>query len=599
MPGSAAIGNLAVNLSLETAAFTSGATQAQAQMRGLAGSAQAMSRGFGSFNSSASNMRIVGLEVVHVTRSIGEQLAIGVSPARAFASEIGRIATAAQYAGGVGGLGRAVLGIVAPFAAAAAAAGVLATAFLGVKQQAEDDAGLQKYVQTLGLTEKQIGKLKDVTVTWGDVTKATYEVMANAAGTSSGQISSFFHSAFQQVGQFGEFSAEIILAAFAASVKGVISTFANLPGIVGNAAVAAANAAISAVEFLINAGIAATNRLIAGVNSALGTAMPTIATVSLGRVQASFRGSFTNIGKDIKTQFYGTFGDISKGFDEIAARAAQNARDRLKKQATDLLGDAAGGGRAARAHRAANDELKKQDDIWDKINQDLASNLSKLAPISKELQNQGSLVGKNAAATDAYIKGVIGSVDVVLSRLSETFKARQDELLHFADEFGGAIAGVVAGTESLKSAFSNMAKSIISELVQMAVKALIFRTLTSAFGNFFGPANASSSGGSVNFGDIVGASDVPGFASGGGGVFGGFGGVDQNVLSLNGSPIARVSRGEAFSVTAANDGGGITVNQTISPNFAGNAATQDDLVRMGVITKNATIQAIHEQRRRA
>jgi hypothetical protein len=584
-------------LSLETAAFTDGATKAQAQMRALSGSAQAMAGGFRSFGASASNMRVVGLELTHITRSLGEQLAMGVSPARAFASEIGRIGTAVQYAGGIGGLGRAVASLVAPFATVAAGAGILAAAFLGVKQQAEDDAGLQKYVQTLGLTEKQISKLKDVTVTWGDVAKATFEVVANASGTSSGQISSFFHSAFEQVGKFGEFAAEIILAAFAASVKGVISAFSNLPGIVGNAAVAAANAAVAAAEFLINAGIGGINRLIAGVNAALGTAMPTIATVSLGRIQASFHGSFANIGNDIKTQFFGTFGDISKGFDKIAAQAEQNARNRLSKQAADMLGDTAGGGRAARAHKAANDELKKQDDLWAKINQDLASNMAALVPISDELKKQGSLVEGNQAQTNAFLKGAVDSGEIAITQLADLFKARQDQLMHFADEFGGAIASVVTGTESLKDAFSNLARSIISELVQMTVKMLIFRALTSAFGNFFGSPSAGDAGAVSSFSGAGESVGVPGFASGGSGTFGGIGGVDQNILSLNGSPIARVSQGEQFSVSPSNDRGQ-AVNVTQYNNFAGGAATQDDVVKMGVVTKQATIAALRQEARR-
>lgn len=44
----------------------------------------------------------------------------------------------------------------------------------------------------------------------------------------------------------------------------------------------------------------------------------------------------------------------------------------------------------------------------------------------------------------------------------------------------------------------------------------------------------------------------PAMARGGSGVFGGRGGIDRNLLSLNGSPIARVSRGEHFSVSPAN-----------------------------------------------
>ena len=47
----------------------------------------------------------------------------------------------------------------------------------------------------------------------------------------------------------------------------------------------------------------------------------------------------------------------------------------------------------------------------------------------------------------------------------------------------------------------------------------------------------------------------PGFARGGGGRLGGLAGVDRNMLSLNGTPIARVSRDELLEVRPANDVG--------------------------------------------
>jgi hypothetical protein len=62
-----------------------------------------------------------------------------------------------------------------------------------------------------------------------------------------------------------------------------------------------------------------------------------------------------------------------------------------------------------------------------------------------------------------------------------------------------------------------------------------------------------------------------GMAHGGSGVFGGIAGVDKNVLSLNGLPIAKVSRGEPFEVghhLKGSGGGGnhfsVTVNGAMS-----------------------------------
>ncbi len=59
---------------------------------------------------------------------------------------------------------------------------------------------------------------------------------------------------------------------------------------------------------------------------------------------------------------------------------------------------------------------------------------------------------------------------------------------------------------------------------------------------------------------------VIGMARGGSGRFGGRGGVDRNVLSLNNHPIARVSRGEYFSVSPKG-GGGSQVQIVPSPYF--------------------------------
>lgn len=63
---------------------------------------------------------------------------------------------------------------------------------------------------------------------------------------------------------------------------------------------------------------------------------------------------------------------------------------------------------------------------------------------------------------------------------------------------------------------------------------------------------AKISGGGFDFGSALGtaiSAAIPGFASGGSLAIGGRGGIDRNVLSLNGSPIAKVSNGEQLHVT--------------------------------------------------
>jgi hypothetical protein len=64
---------------------------------------------------------------------------------------------------------------------------------------------------------------------------------------------------------------------------------------------------------------------------------------------------------------------------------------------------------------------------------------------------------------------------------------------------------------------------------------------------------------SINLTPTLPPITVPGFASGGTGIIGGFGGTDNNLLAMNGKPIAWVSRGEKLSISndrAASGGGG-------------------------------------------
>lgn len=79
------------------------------------------------------------------------------------------------------------------------------------------------------------------------------------------------------------------------------------------------------------------------------------------------------------------------------------------------------------------------------------------------------------------------------------------------------------------------------------------------FGAINGIAGAVTGGKGWNLGPFSfgsGSANVPGFANGGSMVLGGFRGIDRNMLSLNGSPIARVSESERLSITPANDRGG-------------------------------------------
>jgi hypothetical protein len=138
---------------------------------------------------------------------------------------------------------------------------------------------------------------------------------------------------------------------------------------------------------------------------------------------------------------------------------------------------------------------------------------------------------------------------------------------HFARLQGTMVNPAMDATMQTEQAFSGMAQNVLGSLqgLAQAIKNGGFLDIvSSALGlgqqlGLFGTGGGGFSGGSSAW---ASASAVPGFASGGSGVLGGFSGIDRNLLSLNGSPIARVSAGEMLRVTPANDraSGGTVVN---------------------------------------
>jgi len=107
----------------------------------------------------------------------------------------------------------------------------------------------------------------------------------------------------------------------------------------------------------------------------------------------------------------------------------------------------------------------------------------------------------------------------------------------------------------------------------------------------FATSRIYGTGGGI--GDFIGGAlgSVLGFAGGGTGVFGGRGGTDKNVLSLNGQPIANVSRGEPFAIgtrAAAGRSGGGTVVQPIIQVDARGAVMNDQFASMILSQANQT-----------
>ena len=118
--------------------------------------------------------------------------------------------------------------------------------------------------------------------------------------------------------------------------------------------------------------------------------------------------------------------------------------------------------------------------------------------------------------------------------------------------------------------FKQVANQIISDLIRIAIQQAIIKPIAGA---------------------LFGGAPIGGFAAGGSFMVGGRPGIDQNLLSLNGSPVARVGRGERVTVTPQGGspsfaggaiggrGGGAVVQQTIHVDARG-AVMNDQFARM-------------------
>jgi hypothetical protein len=143
---------------------------------------------------------------------------------------------------------------------------------------------------------------------------------------------------------------------------------------------------------------------------------------------------------------------------------------------------------------------------------------------------------------------------------AEIGEALQNEAVKGLQDFNDQLVDAIMNAKSLKDVFHSVAASILADLLKIAMQQAemaLFRTLMGAFGGGLGggipaPDLGADMGVSLASSSVVPAaadfSFLPGFANGGTIMVGGMGGIDRNVLSLNGLPIARVSYGEPINI---------------------------------------------------
>lgn len=252
------------------------------------------------------------------------------------------------------------------------------------------------------------------------------------------------------------------------------------------------------------------------------------------------------------------------------------------------------------------DHRRLQLDILDIVYQEKEAHLRSLKLLAEKngdleeanrIQNQiNHLPEEKSRDTDRVRRGTMDPLEAWAKTVPQS-AAEINQALHSIEAQGienlaSALTDVIMGTKSLGEAFKDISRSIIADIIQMTVRMLIFRALTSVFGGIFGGGGMSA--GAASTGESL--FNLPGFASGGLIDIGGNGGTDQNILSINGVPRARVSSSEQLAVipsasrvsipNAANNNGRQLIEVVVH-----SAPSDDAWAKVEAITVNTTGKA--------
>ena len=176
------------------------------------------------------------------------------------------------------------------------------------------------------------------------------------------------------------------------------------------------------------------------------------------------------------------------------------------------------------------------------------------------------------------VKNVVKETQPELSALQQSFKGVGDRGIKSLED---ALVGVVEGTKSAKEAFKDMARSIISDLIRLAIQKQITGPLYGALGSFFtGQANTTT---------------MPAFMAKGGTATGG----TPYIVGEKGPELFVPGRtGTVVPNNQLSSGGGVTINQTINVTTGVQQTVRTEIANLMPRIAQASKQAVLESRQR-
>lgn len=359
---------------------------------------------------------------------IGTMAALGAPPMQIFASQIGQIIQVAQMAeGGVAGFRKELAAttrtvllatVTNPYLLALAATiGIFAAATSALTKAANEGDPVRKYAESLGLTAEEIKKLDNVTVTWGDTAKAVFQVVGNAIWEQVGssvtavwnlmtEWASWIFSGVKAAGNF-------LIGGFVGAYHAIQATWQMFPAAMGDIFYSGVNAAIVAINGLIQKSVDGVNSFIGSANGMLsqfGVQLPTLSAPQINALTNSYKGAFAAAGKAgqaemakyIGRDYFGEFGSA------VMSQAVRNAQNRIKNQAQEkgfLDPEKAGSEKA----KALSDAQKAYEAAVKAAKEYAAAQLDEAAKVglsAKQLREYADAAAMAKAPTDELKKSI-------------------------------------------------------------------------------------------------------------------------------------------------------------------------------------------------
>lgn len=331
---------------------------------------------------------------------------------------------------GLGPLGAIIVGLSAVLVPAAAA-------FKRFNDEVNKNSGLKEYVQTLGLTSKEIKELENVTVTYGDVALGTWMTVKEGLaglGPVFDAIGAVVMGTIDLIWKTLKNFSFGLVALFKGSYRAVVTIWNSFPKAFGDIFVSAVNLAIGLLEGIANASVDVLNSL--GMN---------FSRVTLKRMVNTNAGAAAQMGADIAAGYTDGFRGAEASYNRFTTRVGQNsqraARERIGAQAAGIIEDrsATGGGGAGSGAKPVDEAAKaaeRRADALSKVNLQLDNEISRMrllkdarAVEQRMDQITEALTQKKITLTDAETAAIRAKVVEI-----ERFKVVQSELDRITEE---------------------------------------------------------------------------------------------------------------------------------------------------------------------